>query len=82
MFTENHIPNETNKLRMKPIPSLAQILNCLNVVHRVCKIMVTLGLDFWLMLCIREEGALKSVYVNKFVGTKQLRTKYGSRETF
>ena len=34
--------------------------------------MMTLDLDFWLMLCSREEFSFRNVYVSMLVGTKQL----------
>ena len=74
LFTQNHIPKETNRLRSKPISRLARILSCLNVEQRVCKIMVTLDVDLWLMICSREEDALKTVYVSMLVGAKQVCT--------
>ena len=51
-----------------------KMFRCCNVVQRDCEIMITLDLDFWLMLCIREEFCFRNVYVSILVGTKQLYT--------
>ena len=40
--------------------------------QRDCEIMMPLDLDFWLMLCSREEFSFRNIYVSMLVGTKQL----------
>ena len=42
--------------------------------QRDCEIMMTLELNFWLMLCSQEDLSFRNIYVSMLVGIKQLHT--------
>ena len=71
-LTENQIPKEHNRLRLQTISWWIKLLSCCKVVQSDSEITMTLYLDFWLMLCSREEFSFRNVYVSILEGTKQL----------
>ena len=53
-LTKNQIPKDNKGLRLKTTSWWITLFSCCNVVQHDCEIMMTLDLDFWLILCSRE----------------------------
>ena len=72
--TDNQIPKENNRLWLQTSSWEIKLFSFRNVRQRDCKIMMTSDLNFWLLLCSREEFYFRNVYFSMLVGTKQLYT--------
>ena len=74
-LTEHHIPKENKGLRLYTTSWCIALFSCYNVVQQDCEVMIMLDLDFWLMLCSREEVSFRNIYVwyrNKSINVSML----------